>query len=185
MADAEIAVLIQRHGLWVLLLLTLIEGPVATLVAAAMAARGLLDPAAVFAVALAGDLAGDGVLYAIGRLSPGLTRRLAGRRVNAVLDRSGGLRDLMQAQAWRLLVLGKLTHVLGFAVILAAGAARVPARLFALASTLAAIPKVAVLVAAGYGFGQALAANWPAALVLGAAGLGTAAWAWQQRRGRR
>ncbi len=164
MAEAEIARLITAHGLWLLFALTLIEGPVATVVGAAMAGRGLLDPAAVFAVAFAGDLIGDEVLYAIGRLSPALARRLGGARGDGALARRGGWRETMQERAWQIIALGKLTHVAGFAVILAAGAARVPFGLFLLVSALATLPKVGVLVLAGWALGRTVDVPWLVAL---------------------
>jgi membrane protein DedA with SNARE-associated domain len=165
MDEAEIARLITAHGLWLLFALTVIEGPVATVIGAAMAGRGLLDPVAVYMVACAGDLAGDAVLYAIGRLSPALTRRLAGPRVDAVLARTGGWRGLMQRRSWQIIALGKLTHVLGFAVILAAGAARVPVGVFLLASAIATLPKVGVLVLVGWVLERTVDLPWLAGLV--------------------
>jgi membrane-associated protein len=169
MAEAEIARLIGAHGLWLLFALTLIEGPVATVIAAAMAGRGLLDPAVVFAVAVAGDLAGDALLYAIGRLSPALTRRLGGAQGDAVPARHGGWRETLHQRSWQIIALGKLTHVAGFAVILAAGAARVPFGLFLGVSALATLPKVAVLVLAGWAMGRTIDVPWMVAL--GALGL--------------
>lgn len=165
MPEDDIARLIAAHGLWLLFALTLIEGPVATLIAAAMAGRGLLDPAAVFAVAFAGDLAGDGLLYATGRLSPALARKLGGARADKALARTGGLRDLMHGRTWQVIALGKLTHVLGFAVILAAGAARVPLGLFLLASAVATAPKVGVLVLTGWALGRTVDVPWLAGLL--------------------
>jgi membrane protein DedA with SNARE-associated domain len=169
MTEADIARLIATHGLWLLFMLTLLEGPVATLIGAAMAGRGLLDPAAVFAVAFAGDLVGDGVLYGIGRLSPALARRLGGVRADAMLARSGRVHRMMHRRSWQIIALGKLTHVLGFAVILAAGAARVPFGLFLLVSALATLPKVAALVLAGCALGRTVDVPWMVAL--GALGL--------------
>lgn len=164
MSEADIAQLISAHGLWLLFVLTVIEGPVVTLIGAAMAGRGLLDPVAVFGVALAGDLAGDAVLYAIGRLSPRLTQRLGGPRADAARARISGLGAMMQAHGWQVIALGKLTHVAGFAVILAAGAARLPFRLFLLVSAAATLPKVGALMLAGWIAGQAIALPWLAGL---------------------
>jgi membrane-associated protein len=181
MTEAEIARLIATHGLWLLFTLTLIEGPVATLIGAAMAGRGLLDPAAVFGVAFAGDLVGDGVLYGIGRLSPALARRLGGVRADAMLARGGQMQRMMHLRSWQIIALGKLTHVLGFAVILAAGAARVPFGLFLLVSALATLPKVGTLVLAGWAMGQTFDVPWLvglAAVLVFVAGL----WALRARR---
>jgi membrane-associated protein len=62
----------------------------------------------------------------------------------------------------RVLVVGKLTHAAGFAVLVAAGAARMPFGTFVLANLLATIPKSLALVALGYLFGSAhaLIAGW-------------------------
>ena len=56
----------------------------------------------------------------------------------------------------RLLVIGKLTHAAGFAVLFAAGAARMPFLTFVLANLLATIPKSLILFAIGYMFGSAM-----------------------------
>lgn len=168
MTEEQIGGLIAEHGLWVLFFLTLIEGPVATLIGGIMVGEDLLAPVAVLAVAVGGDLAGDLILYGIGRFSPGLTRRLGGAAVSPVLDRTQGFRDAMHLRSWQLLVLGKWTHVLGFAVILAAGAARVPFGRFAVVSTLATVPKVAVILAVGWAFGRIVDLPW----IAGAIGLG-------------
>lgn len=160
MSEGEIAEVIGAHGLWIMFILTVVEGPIVTLTAGAMAAKGVFDVRAVFVLAFVGDILGDAVLYAIGRLSPRLTRRLAGKRVDAVVERTHGLRDLMHGRTWEILFLGKLTHVLGFGVILAAGMARVPFALFLLISSLATLPKVGALVAIGFAFGRTFDLTW-------------------------
>lgn len=53
-----------------------------------------------------------------------------------------------------MLLFGKLTHSAGFAVLLAAGAAHVKLRPFLGFNLLGALPKVLVLVLAGYWFGR-------------------------------
>lgn len=160
MTQAEIGDLIHAHGLWITFLLTVIEGPIVTITAGALAGKGLLPAPMVLLVACLGDLVGDIILYTIGRASPRLTRHLAGARVSSVRLGADKLRNIMHGQAWQILVLGKLTHVLGFAVILAAGVARVPFGLFVVISTLATLPKVAILCAVGYIFGQAFDLQW-------------------------
>lgn len=160
MTQAEIGQLIQQHGLWITFLLTVIEGPIVTITAAALAAKGLLNSPLVLLVACLGDIVGDIFLYGIGRASPRLTQRLAGSQANTVFARAEKLRDVMHGKPWQILLLGKLTHIFGFAAILAVGVARVPFGLFVLISTVATVPKVAFLFALGYGFGQAIELEW-------------------------
>lgn len=163
--DGEaIRALLQEQGLAILFVLALIEGPIVTVIAGGLAGRGVFDPLAVLAVALAGDVLGDVLLYAVGRFCPDLARRMFGRRLPVEAAR---LRGLFARRGGWLLVIGKLTHVAGFAVILTAGFARMPPGVF-LAYTLgAALPKVAVLAGAGWVFGLSLG--------LGDAGMGVTA----------
>lgn len=156
MTEAEIADLIRTHGLWLLFVLTLVEGPLATVAAAALAAAGLFDLAAVFAVAFAGDIVGDMALYGLGRALPGLQKPQGTGRLATLAQRANDLHDAMRRRAWQVLVLGKLTHVMGFAVLLAAGMARVPFGLFLAVTVLATLPKLAALTAFGYGIGRAV-----------------------------
>lgn len=154
-AEAIRAVL-QDQGLAVLFVLAVIEGPVATVVAGALAAAGLFDPLAVLAVALAGDLAGDVLLYALGRFCPRLARRMFPGRMPA---QPAGLEAVFARRGGWLLLIGKLTHVAGFAVILTAGFARMAMGRFLLFSLAGSLPKVAALAALGWVFGLSLGAG--------------------------
>lgn len=156
MSEAEITALLSRHGLQIMFLLAVIEGPIVTIIAAALAFRGYFDPWAVGVVALAGDIVGDVLLYGIGRLFPALARRLAERRS----PREGGgpsrLDALFRTRGLHLLVFGKMTHVLGFAVILGAGLARMPMVPFIVLSVIATVPKVLILILLGFLFDVSL-----------------------------
>ena len=55
----------------------------------------------------------------------------------------------------RILVVGKLTHAAGFAILLSAGAARMPFGAFVLTNRLATIPKSMAFLALGWAVGSA------------------------------
>lgn len=170
MTEADISLLIQTYGLWVIFVLTVVEGPIVTILAGALAGKAVLSAPAVLVLAYLGDLLGDCVLYAIGRGSPRLTRRLVRRPADAGFDEA---RAFVHRRSWQMLVLGKWTHALGFAVILAAGAARVPFGLFFLVSAFATVPKVLLLFLLGFVFGQAVDLVWIViAALIGALGVG-------------
>ena len=152
MPEPDLVALIQSHGLLILAPLALIEGPVVTVIAAYLARLGLMDlPAVVICVILA-DVAGDALFYALGRrMVPqrwldriGLTRSRLARLVRA-----------FRAQGTRLLVVGKLTHSAGAAVLTAAGIARMDFGKFLLVNLLASIPKSLLFVGLGWIFGSA------------------------------
>lgn len=160
--SAELAAVIAEYGIAILAPLAVVEGPIVTIVAAYMASLKLLDLGNVILCVIIADVVGDCILYAMGRglldWLPLSIRRKFGvsRRRMAQMIRT--FRD----NGVRLLVIGKLTHAAGFAVLFAAGAARMPFLTFVLANLLATIPKSLILVAIGYMFGSAHAvmAEW-------------------------
>ena len=161
-ASADIATIITNHGISILAPLAILEGPIVTVVAAYLASLNLLRLVDVIICVIIGDVIGDCILYWVGRgmldwLPLTLRMRFGvSRRRMAVLIRT--FRD----NGVRVLVVGKLTHAAGFAVLIAAGAARMSFGTFVLANFLATIPKSLALVALGYLFGSAhaLIAEW-------------------------
>lgn len=148
--------LLTQHGPLIFLLLAVIEGPIATIAAAALAQKGVMDIRLVLALAVLGDLVGDMLLYLAGRFGPGLLPSGLCRRIN--LD-GHLLRPMAAAFArsgWRLLIVAKWTHVAGLPTLVAAGMARMPVPSFLLCSLLATLPKVAVLCLTGWSFGLAV-----------------------------
>lgn len=147
------------YGYVALLPLAVVEGPVVTVAAAFLASRGLLDVAIVYALAVLGDLIGDMLLYGAGGWA---LLGLAGRQgawAARLQARIAGIAPRFRSRAGAMLLLGKLTHSAGFAVLLAAGAARVPLPQFLLFNLLGTLPKSLLFVAVGYWFGQLYSAS--------------------------
>lgn len=136
-------------------LLVLIEGPVTTLAAAALAGAGRLDPWGVFFAAGAGNLSADGLWYLIGyagRLDtvrkrlPGFTRFDA--RIRALEKR-------LQKDGVKLLVVSKLSFgIAAIPVLIAAGLAKVSWRRILAAAGSCQVLLGGAMVAAGYFMGK-------------------------------
>jgi membrane protein DedA with SNARE-associated domain len=159
----EMQHILAVYGYAALLPLTAIEGPAVTVFAGFLAAQGLFDLAGVYAVAVLGDLIGDVMYYAVGRwasgrwmVQPKASRH--GRWAARLHQRVSVLAPRIRTRAGAMLLFGKLTHSAGFAVLLAAGAARVDLRRFLAFNLLGTLPKVLVLVLLGYWFGRLYAA---------------------------
>ncbi len=152
---ADLADLVRTHGLALLLILSIIEGPIVTVLAAYLASQGLLPIGWVVAVAILGDVLGDILLYGIGRA--GLAGVKTGRLRKFGVDPGtlGRLADLYRARGVQLLILAKLTHSAGAAAILGAGAARMAIPPFLAANLAAGVPKVLILALIGWEFGAA------------------------------
>lgn len=162
MTEAELGALIRDYGMLVIAPLAVLEGPVVSIVAGYLVKLGLIGAPLTFAVLVLGDLVGDVILYTLGRrgragvalpwLSAfGVTRRRLARVLRA-----------FRANGGRILIIGKLTHTAGFAVLLAAGMARMPFFRFLGLSLLATLPKVAVLMTLGWFYGRVAdrVGNW-------------------------
>ena len=57
---------LSRYGYWIMLPLMIIEGPVATLIAAMLASLGAFNAFVVLVLSIAGDIVGDVILYGLG-----------------------------------------------------------------------------------------------------------------------
>ncbi len=147
--------MVTHYGYAALLLATIVEGPIATVIGAFLASQGLLDISLVYGVAVAGDLIGDVICYTIGRsgyvmLLPHWRRASVRRRQQvAALGRH------FHAHAGRTLLFGKLTHSVGFLVLLTAGAIRIPMPTFLGYNFLGTLPKTALFAAIGFVAGSA------------------------------
>ncbi|OYU19186.1 MAG: hypothetical protein CFE34_06555 [Rhodobacteraceae bacterium PARR1] len=153
---ATLEPLLHQHGPLLFLMLAVIEGPIATITAAALAQKGVLDIRLVLVLAVLGDLLGDVALHLIGRFGARVLPRRLCRRI--------GLDDLLlipmtrtfSRSGWRLLALAKWTHVAGLPTLVASGMARMAFASFLLCSLLVTLPKVAVLCLLGWTFGLAV-----------------------------
>ena len=150
------------YGLVLLLPLAVIEGPIVSVLAGVLCARGVLSWGWVFPTLVFGDLIGDGLYYAAGRLTHSWLHRVA-PRLGIPLARGEALAARVAAQSTRMLLIGKWTHAIGALVLIAAGAARIGFSRFLLVNLLATLPKSALLLGAGILAGanaEALAASF-------------------------
>jgi len=150
-----IVALIAKHGLAVVAPIAVIEGPIVTVIAAWLSSQGLMSLWALAAVVIAADLVGDFGFYALGRWGLG---RLPPRwlaRTGLTRERLAGLTHHFEGHGGRTLLLGKVTHSAGFAVLAAAGMVRMPLFRFFLFNLLGTVPKSLFFIAVGYGFGAA------------------------------
>ncbi len=160
-----------QHRYLLLFVAALLEGPLATILAAGLVAQGVLGLAPVYATVVLGDLAGDLLCYAVGRWC---LARLSWPGRGALRRRAAALCDYLRERPGRVLLVGKWTHSAGFAVLLAAGAARVRPLVYMAYNLLGTLPKSALLMLLGYGLGRATDHLHGALRLAGLAGLALA-----------
>lgn len=148
--------ILAANAYLLLLPLAIAEGPIVAIASGVLVAAGHLRPLPAFAIIVAGDLIGDALLYALGRW--------CGHRMDKTWARLGrsrrvmALRDQFSRRADQTLVIGKLTHGIGALVLSVAGMVRMPFSRFLVVNFVATLPKVLVLMGAGYAFASSYSA---------------------------
>lgn len=155
LSSDTITQLIQAHGLLLLFPLSVAEGPIVTVAAGWMAKLGLLPLGWTYLVLVLGDLVGDALHYALGRRGLRLIPERWRRRLGIDADALRGLARHFETRGGRTLIVAKLTHSLGFAALIAAGAARMPFLPFLWFNLLGTLPKTLAFLLLGYGLSQA------------------------------
>ncbi len=171
--------LVQNWGILILAPIATVEGPAVTILAGYLARLGLLDPLSVYVCVVVADLAGDVVFYQLGRHGHTFFRSAWLLRLGVTRVQLARLIVRFRRRGMRFLIFGKITHYLGFATLLAAGASRMPFGRFFTAIFVATLPKSLVLVGIGWVFGDAWMRDGPSfylalALILGLGLLGAA-----------
>ncbi len=154
MDSGTVVSVISTYGIALLAPVAVLEGPIVSVVAGYLSHIGLLPLWQVIVVVILADVVGDCILYGLGR---GMLKWLPARwreKVGVSDARLEMLAQTFREKGAKVLVVGKLTHAAGFAILLGAGAARMRFDVFVLANLLATIPKSILLVAIGYVFGS-------------------------------
>ena len=157
-ASTAIADVISTYGIAILAPVAVLEGPIVSVIAGWLVNQGLLPLWPVIVCVIVADVFGDSLFYAVGR---GMLDRVPPgwlARVGVTDARLAQMAATFEDKGVRVLVIGKLTHAAGFAVLIGAGAARMRFLPFVLANLLASIPKSLTFLAIGYLFGSAYAA---------------------------
>jgi membrane protein DedA with SNARE-associated domain len=138
-----------EHGGALILPLAVIEGPIVSIVAGFLSARGYFDWYLALGLLVCGDLIGDLIYYLAGRTSAAPLRVL-GRRFGLRSAPSPELQGKLASNATKMLFIGKWTHSIGFLVLIGSGMLRLPLPRFMMVNLVATLPKSALLFGIGF-----------------------------------
>lgn len=139
----------------VLFPIMVVEGPVITVVAGFLASMGQLNFWIALVMLVAGDLAGDTIYYTLGRGGRWYLLGRWGKYVGLTPERVAQLEQHFGSHAAKTLLVGKISHGIGAALLVAAGVARVPFLRFILINFIGSLPKTYILLLVGFYFGRA------------------------------
>lgn len=147
--------LLSLYGYLLLFPLAVFEGPIITVVAGLLVTAGIFNPVLVYIVVVAGDIVGDSFWYAVGRFGGGSFTRTIEKIFGIKKENIEKAKEKMENNRFKMTMLSKLIHGVGFAGMIAAGAVRVSYPLFVLACLVVTLGQVAVFLALGLLFGHA------------------------------
>jgi len=146
---------IQTHGYGVLLLGTLIEGPVVTAAGAFSASLGLFNLFIVLLISFAGDLIGDSIYFYIGRFGGKPIVEKHGHKIGLDKKRIKHTEFLLKKHFLKTLIVLKLTPLLAPPGLMIIGASKISFKKFLLNSLIVIIPASITFALLGYYLGLA------------------------------
>ena len=157
MHPPAIAPVLLRYRYWIIIPLSMLEGPMVAVATGALSSRGYFNPYLAWCLFVAKDIVVDGGYYYLGRVArdrPFCARLLTRMRVTA--NEVERVRGLWDTHGWRTMFVGKLAWGLSPIVLAVAGIVAVPvSRFFRYAAGVALLQYV-VLLLVGYYVGAAI-----------------------------
>ena len=154
LATSNISPLLIKYGYAVYFPLTIIEGPIVTIIAAFLASLGYFNLFLVYSMAILGNLIGDTGYYFIGRWGED---KISSRKRFLGIDTEQvkKLEKHFEQHAGKTLFLGKWTHYFVIPILVAAGIAKMPYKKFIWLNFIGELPKSLAFLLVGYYFGKA------------------------------
>jgi membrane protein DedA with SNARE-associated domain len=151
-ATDTIPSLLMHYGYFIFFPITVVEGPVVTVIAGLLSSLGYFNIYIIYILAVLGDLFGDVLYYWLGHIG-GKHIRVKGKFLGISVKYTESLEDHFKQHLGKTLLFGKLTHSIGAPILMAAGVSRVPFGKYIWYNFIGTIPKVFIFVLIGYYFG--------------------------------
>jgi len=153
---SDISGWLVQYGYLAIIPFIMIEGPIVTVIAGSLCSFGNFNIFYLFPVIVFADLFADCLYYAVGRLGHGKFLDKYGRYIGINTKQAEKLANHFNKNGGKTLFLGKISHGIGGAFLIAAGLAKMPFSKFLLFNTYATLIKSLALLLVGYFFGQAI-----------------------------
>ncbi len=151
----NIVVWLLAYRYEILFPITIIEGPIITIIAGFLAFQGYFNIFAVYGIAVLGDMVGDIIYYSIGLWGGRKFIERWGYFFGITVEKISKLETHFSLHSGKTLLFGKFSHVTGMPILVSAGMAKMPFRKFVWFNFLGTLPKVFLLAIFGYYFGAA------------------------------
>lgn len=152
--------LILQYRYWILIPLSLIEGPVIAFVAGTFASVGYFNMYFLAALFFVRDVGLDLTYYGLGHFGAktAFVQKML-KKLGVTPDHLGAVRTLWEKRPFWTMFIGKVSYGISSAFIVVAGTVRMPLKLFIIYGSLVAILQYGVLLFAGYYLGASFGGN--------------------------
>jgi membrane protein DedA with SNARE-associated domain len=155
---ASVAPILLKYRYWIIIPLSLLEGPMVAVATGALSSLGYFNPYVAYLFFVVKDVVVDGAYYYLGRVAgdrPFCARLLERMRVTP--NEVERVRGLWDSRGWRTMFVGKLAWGLSPLFLAVAGIVAVPVSRFLRYAASVALVQYVVLFLLGYYFGAVTA----------------------------
>lgn len=152
-----IAILLSRYGYFLLLPIAIVEGPIITVIAAFLASTGVFNVYIVYAIAVTGDLIGDGLWYWIARSgSQKFLRGILKHGSKFGITEQGieYAETRLKDNFLKTVLVGKITGILMLPIIIASGSLKVSYKKFVMTAQSIDVVKDLIFTSLGFFAGK-------------------------------
>lgn len=142
--------LLLTYKYLILIPLSIIEGPIVTVVAGFLATLGVFNPLLVYVIMVIGDIIGDGTIYYIGHSGKRFLKYF--KVTEEKLEKA---KTYFHENHKKAIVTSKLAHGIGFTGLLAAGASHTPYKRYFKTCALISVIQSFIMLMIGMLFGRA------------------------------
>jgi membrane protein DedA with SNARE-associated domain len=160
MSPDTVTNLIIEYRYWILIPLSIMEGPIVAFAAGTLASLGYFNIFVLAGFFFVRDMVMDGLYYVVGYYG-GRTRFVQNmlKRVGVEAGHLEDIRKLWEKHAGKTMFLGKLSYGIASGFIAVAGMVKMPLRKFFGYGAIVAVSQYGVLLALGYFYGNSLGGN--------------------------
>ena len=146
--------LLLTYKYLILFPLSVVEGPIVTVVAGFMSRTGVFNIYLVYITVVFGDIFGDALAYCIGRFGGPVVIGRFSRIFKISPEKMEQVQEYFRLNHYKTLILSKVVHGVGVAGLLTAGHLKIPYGKFLLSCLIVSLVQSAVFIVLGIFFGQ-------------------------------
>lgn len=145
--------LFTHYGYWIIFPISVVEGPIVSIISGFFVSLKIFNPYIVFFVLVMGDLVGDSLYYIFGRYGGHWFLAHFGKHIGATPERILFLEKHFHKHDWKILLFGK-TQAIGSVLLFMAGVVKVTYLRFISYNIIGTIPKTILFMMIGFYFGK-------------------------------